>query len=73
MDVRPSSEGCGRWRYPLWYLTSPSPTKPILQVVLELGEDVLQRFGEDVGQYVEPATVRHPDDEVASSAAAPVG
>ncbi len=36
----------------------------VLAVVLELGEDIFQRFTEDVGQHVEPAAVRHTDDDM---------
>src|SRR6266498_3273856 len=31
---------------------------------LELGEDLLVRLADDVGQHVEPAPVGHPDDDL---------
>ena len=39
-----------------------------LEVVLELGEHVLQRLAEDVGEHVEAAAVRHTEHQVADSA-----
>ena len=38
-----------------------------LAVVLELGENVLERFAEDVGQDVEPAAVGHAQDDFLQS------
>ncbi|CKS31707.1 Uncharacterised protein [Mycobacterium tuberculosis] len=35
-----------------------------IQVALELGEDLRVRLADDVGQHVEPAPVRHPDDHL---------
>ncbi len=38
--------------------------KGVLEVVLELGKDVFQRFVEDVGQDVEPSAMGHPQNQV---------
>ena len=35
-----------------------------VQVALELGEDLRVRLADDVGQHVEPAAVRHADDDL---------
>src|SRR5436309_2162146 len=35
------------------------------KVLLELGEDLLVRFTEDVGEHVEPAAMRHAQDNFA--------
>ena len=39
-----------------------------VQVPLELGEDLLVRLADDVGQHVEPAAVRHADDDLVQAA-----
>ena len=42
-----------------------------VEVPLELGEDLLVRLADDVGQHVEPAAVRHADDDLVEPAARP--
>ena len=50
---------------PRWYFTSPDPWVELrVEVPLELGEDLLVRLADDVGQHVEPAAVGHADDDL---------
>ena len=34
------------------------------EIVLEFGEDILQRFVENIGQHVEAATMGHPHNQI---------
>ena len=54
---------------PRWYLTSPRALGRLrVEVPLELGEDLLVRLADDVGEHVEPAAVGHADDDLVEAA-----
>ena len=68
MSETATSAPLGAWKVPSaprWYLTSPEPCAVLrVDVALELVEDLRVGLADDVGEDVEPAAVRHADDDL---------